>query len=173
MSAEQTASLNALREQIGARWQTLAPRERRLVTAAAWLLGLTLVFMLGVRPAWKTLQQAPGQMREVDALLDDMNRQAAEVKLLRQLPPVPPAQAEASLRSATERLGAGASLRMQPDRVLVTLSKVPGPALAEWLREVRASARARAIEANVAQSEPGLYSGSVTLVLGAPPASQR
>src|SRR5690606_17818176 len=112
-------------------------------------------------------------MREVDTVLDEMNRQAAEVKVLRQLPPVPPAQAEGMLRSATERLGQGATLRMQPDRILVTLSKVPGPELAEWLREIRASARARVIEANVAQAEPGAYSGSLTLVLGAPASSAR
>lgn len=173
MSAEQTASFQALREQLRARWQTMAPRERRLVTVAAWLLGVTLVVMLGVRPAWKTLQEAPVQMREIDAVLDEMNRQAAEVKQLRQLPPVPPAQAETLLRSATERLGPGATLRMQTDRVLVTLSKVPGPELAEWLREIRSSARARAVEANVAQAEPGAYSGSITLVLGAPASSMR
>ena len=171
--AEQTAtasSLNDLRAQLKARWAAMAPRERRMLTVMAWLLGITLVLLLGVRPAWKTLQQTPVQLREVNAVLEDMQRQAAEVKTLRQMPVVPPAQAEAALRSATERLGEGAKIRVLPDRTVVTLTKVAGADLAQWLAEARANARARPVEANFAQIEPGVYSGTISVVLpGAAP----
>lgn len=170
--AEQSASssLNELRAQWSARWAAMAPRERRMVTVVAWLAGITLVFLVGVRPAWKTLQQTPAQLREVDAVLEDMRRQAAEVKALRQMPVVPPAQAEAALRSATERLGDSARLRMQPDRAVITFNKVAGADLVQWLGEVRSSARARPVEANFAQVEPGVYSGTISVVLpGAAP----
>lgn len=173
--AEQTASspLQDLRAQLTARWAAMAPRERRLVTAMAWLAGLTLLFLVGVRPAWKSLQQTPTQLREANAVLDDMQRQAAEVKALRQMPVVPPAQAEAALRSATERLGEGAKIRQMPDRAVVTLTKVAGADLVQWLAEVRSSARARAIEANFAQVEPGVYSGTISVVLpGVAPAGR-
>ncbi|HIV69565.1 MAG TPA: type II secretion system protein M [Candidatus Aquabacterium excrementipullorum] len=163
--AEQTASLNEMRAQLTARWAAMAPRERRMVTVMAWLLGITLVFLLGVRPAWKTLQQTPVQLREVNAVLEDMQRQANEVKTLRQMPVVPPAQAEAALRSATERLGESGKLRLQPDRAVVTFTKVAGADLAQWLAEVRSSARARPVEANFAQVEPGVYSGTISVVL--------
>lgn len=165
--AEQTASspLQGLRAQLTARWAAMAPRERQLVTVMAWLAAITLLFLIGVRPAWKTLQQTPVQLREVNAVLEDMQRQAAEVKALRQAPVVPPAQAEAALRSATERLGEGAKIRMLPDRATVTLTKVGGADLAQWLADVRANARARAVEANFAQVEPGVYSGTVSVVL--------
>lgn len=166
--AEQTASsssLNELRAQLTARWAAMAPRERRMVTVMAWLAGITLLFLVGVRPAWKTLQQTPMQLREVNAVLEDMQRQAAEVKTLRQMPVVPPAQAEAALRSATERLGEGAKIRLLPDRAVVTLTKVAGADLAQWLADVRASARARPVEANFAQVEPGVYSGTISVVL--------
>ena len=63
------------------------------------------------RPAWRTLKQTPDQLKEVNAVLDDMRRQAEEVKVMRALPPVPPAQAQAALQSATDRLGEGARLR--------------------------------------------------------------
>lgn len=163
----QTASLNALRGQFLSRWQAMAPRERQMVTLAAWALGLTLLVLVGIRPAVRTLQQAPIQLNEVNATLDDMRRQAEEVRLLKQLPPVPPAQAQAALQSATERLGPAATLRVQQDRVIVTFNKVPGGQLAEWLSEVRSAARARPVEANLAESEVGAYSGSVTLSMTA------
>lgn len=164
MSA-QMASFDAARGQALAKWQALAPRERQMITVMAWAVGLTLLFMVGIRPAWRSLQQTPVQLREVNAVLDDMRRQADEVKALRQLPPVPPSQAEAALNSATERLGEGARLSLQTDRATVTLTKVSGGRLGEWLQEVRSSARVRPIEANLIQVSPGVYSGTVTLAM--------
>lgn len=158
-------ALNDARAELTARWQALAPRERQMVAVMGWLAVLTLLFMVGIRPAWKSLQQTPAQLKAVDGVLDDMRRQADEARQLRQLPKVPPAQAEAALYSATQRLGGGANLRVQADRATVTLVKVSGPLLAEWLQEVRTSARARALEANLIQVVPGAYSGSITLGL--------
>lgn len=163
----QAESLKALRGQLLSRWQAMAPRERQMVTVAAWALGLALLVLVGVRPAVRTLKEAPVQISEVNATLDDMKRQADEVRVLRQLPAVPPAQAQAALQSATDRLGPAATLRVQADRVVVTFNKVPGNQLAEWLIEVRAGARARPLEANLAESEPGAYTGTLTLALTA------
>lgn len=162
-----SGAMNEALAEIKTRWQALAPRERQMVAVMGWLAVLTLLIMVGIRPAWKSLQQTPVQLKEVDGVLDDMRRQADESRQLRQLPKVPPAQAEAALYSATQRLGAGANLRVQADRATVTLVKVSGPLLAEWLQEVRTSARARALEANLIQVVPGAYSGSITLGLPA------
>ncbi len=93
--------------------------------------------------------------------------------MLRQMPAVPTSQAEAALQTATERLGEGARLRLQPDRAVVLLTRVPGARLVAWLAEVRAGARARPIEANIAQVEPGVYSGSISVVLTGAPAASR
>lgn len=161
------ASLQVLRGQLLSRWQAMAPRERQMITIAAWVLGLTLLVLVGIRPAVRTLQQSPAQLNEINATLDDMRRQADEVRALRQLPAVPPAQAQAALQSATERMGPSITLSVQADRVVAKLTKVPGGQLAEWLSEVRASARARPLEANIAETEPGAYSGSITLALTA------
>ena len=73
MSAEQTSSTSQLQDalaQVRARWAALAPRERQMITVMGWLLGLTLLFLIGVRPAWKTLQQAPAQLREVSERIE-------------------------------------------------------------------------------------------------------
>lgn len=164
--SKQASSLQDLRKQWQTRWAAMAPRERQMATIAAWLLAVTLLVLVGIRPAWKTLSQAPTQLRELDGQLDQMRRLAEESQALRQRPPVPPLQAEAALRSATERLGAGAKLSLQGDRATLTLTKVPGDALATWLDEARGAARAKPMEAGLMQVEPGVYSGNISLALG-------
>lgn len=172
MSA-QIEQLKAQLAPLRAKWQTLAPRERQLLSVMAWAIGVTVMFLVAVKPAWKTLQQTPAQLREVQAVLDVMRKQAEEVKAMRSQPPVPPVQAQAALQSATDRLGDGARLRLQSDRAVLSLDKVEGAALASWLAEVRSSARVRPLEANLSQVEGGAYSGTVTLLLSMPSGASR
>lgn len=159
------SSLDATKAQLQARWQAMAPRERQLVTLMLWALVITLVVLVGVRPAWRTLKDTPAQLREVNAQLDTMRSLADETRRLRQQPPVSPAQAEAALRSATTRLGDAATINLQGDRATVTFNKVSGSRLAEWLQESRVSARVRPLEASLIQVSPGSYSGTVTVAL--------
>lgn len=147
-----------------AQWAGMAVRERRLIALALGLVGLALVWMIAVQPAWRTLRELPAQIDTLDLQLQQMQRLAAESRELRQLPPVPAAQAEAALRGATARLGANASLNLQGDRAILTLNGVEGSALAAWLGEVRSAARARPDEAKLSRGPNG-YSGSVTLTL--------
>lgn len=164
--SSQASSLDALRQQWQAKWAAMAPRERQMATIAAWLTVLALLVLIGIRPAWRTLSAAPAQLRELDAQLDQMRRLADEAQMLRQRPPVPPAQSEAALRSATERLGAAAKLNLQGDRATLTLNHVSGDALATWLDEARGAARAKPTEAGLMQVEPGVYSGNIVLAMG-------
>lgn len=163
------ASLQELRQ----KWQAMAPRERQLLTAAGWLLGLTLLVMVGVRPAWTTLAQAPAQLREADARLDQMRKYADEARQLKARPPVAPAQAEAALKSATDRLGGGAALAIQGDRATLTLTKVTGEALAAWLDEARRAARVKPMEAALIQISTGVYSGTLTVAMAPGPGGGR
>lgn len=163
--AKQFVQLEALRAQWQSTWSAMAPRERQLLSVAAALAMLTLVVMVGVRPAVKSLAQTPAQLRELDAQLDQMRREAEEARVLKQRPPVPPVQAEAALKAATERLGDGARLMTQGDRATVNLTGVSGKALASWLDEVRSGARARPVEAALQQSAVGVYNGTITLAL--------
>jgi general secretion pathway protein M len=172
MSA-QIEQLKAQLAPLRAKWLALAPRERQMLGVMGCAIGVTVLFMVAVKPAWKTLQQTPAQLREAQAVLDDMRKQAEEVKAMRSQPPVPPVQAQASLQSATDRLGEGARLRMQSDRAVLSLDKVSGAALASWLSEVRSSARVRPLEANLSQVEGGAYSGTVTLSLSTPSGASR
>jgi general secretion pathway protein M len=166
MSNQALSSFESLRQAWQAKWSAMAPRERQMALAAAWLAGLTLLILVGIRPAWRTLHETPAQLRELDAQLDQMRRLADETQLLKQRPPVPPAQSEAALKSATDRLGPGAKLSLQGDRATLTLNKVSGDALATWLDEARGAARVRPVEAGLMQVEPGVYSGNIVVTLG-------
>ena len=155
-----------LRQAWQTQWAGMSVGERRLLTAAAWLAALTLLVMLGVRPAWRTLQSVPTQMQAVETELAFMRQQADEAQKLRQHPPVPPVQAEASLQAATARLGASANLSRQGDRIVLNFQGVSGEALATWLEEVRVGARARPLEAAWQLGAEGAYQGTATLSLG-------
>ena len=146
------------------RWQALAPRERLGVALGLGLLGLFLVWRLGVQPALKTLRTAPIQQAALDAQWSQMQRLAAEAVELRALPPVEPAQADAALQAATARLGNAARLQRSGERLSVTFTSVEPAAMMAWLSEVRAAARARVIEAQLGRTGNG-YSGTLVLTL--------
>lgn len=146
------------------RWRALAPREQRLVALAVTLVALAAAWSLLVAPAWRTVRAAPAEIDRLDRQLQDMQRLATEARELRRTPPLPPAQAEAALRAATERLGERARLVLAGDRATVTFTGVDSAQLRDWLAEVRVGARARPLEAQLVRSGGG-FNGTVVLAL--------
>lgn len=167
-TATPLASLAALRRQLESRWATLAPRERRLLLAAGSVIGLALVWLLLVQPAWRTLRDTPARLEAVELQLQQMQRLAAEARELRSLPAVGSTQAEAALQAATARLGPNAKLSLQGERATLSVNGVAGEALVVWLGEVRSAARARPDEAQLSRGANG-YTGSVVLGLARAP----
>ena len=146
-------------------WSALSFRDRRAAALAAAVLGLFLVWSVAVQPAWHTLSRAPAELDAVDAQLQGMQRLASEAGELRATPPVPLAQATAALQVATARLGDQGKLSMQGERAVLTLTGVGTSALAGWLSEARAGARARPVEATLNRGPQG-YNGTLVLSLG-------
>jgi general secretion pathway protein M len=159
------APLGNVRDQLGLRWNSLALRERRGLAIALVLLGVFVVWLVAVQPAWRTLRAAPAQLDALDAQWQQMQRLAAETRELRAAPPVAPAQGAAALRSATEALGDRARLALQGDRATLTLSGVGGERIAAWLAEARTAARARSVDAQLTRGPQG-YSGTIIVTLG-------
>jgi general secretion pathway protein M len=147
------------------RWETLAPRERVMVAAMGGALAFLLVWMIAVRPAWRTLEQAPAQRMQADLALLQLQALAAEAKQLRALPPVPQAQAEQVLKSATERLGGKAKLAVQSEKATLTLTGATGEDLRQWLVEARGGAHARPVEATLTRAGDG-YNGTLVVAIG-------
>lgn len=149
-------------------WNRLARREQRLVLVAATLIGLALLWLVAIRPAWTTLRQAPAQLDALDVQLQAMQRLAAEARELRAAPTIPPAQSGAALQAATERLGDEARLTVQGERAVLSVTGIDGESLRSWLVEVRSGARARPIEAQLARGPNG-FTGTVTLAIAGAP----
>lgn len=156
--------LAAVRAQLRARWRSLGQRERRLVAVLAAVIGVALVWLIFVQPAWRTLRSAPAEIDRLEAQLQQMRREAAESQSLRSAPRINLAQASAALRASTDRLGDRGKLQVLGDRATLTLTNADGDQLRRWLAEARSGARARPVEANLTRGPQG-HSGTLVVAL--------
>jgi general secretion pathway protein M len=156
MTARWAAFTAPLRE----RWQALAPRERSIVAALGWLLGLLLLWFVAIAPALRSLHTTPARLDELDKQLQQMQHLAGEAAALRALPPVGGLQSQAALKAATDALGPAARLILGGDRATITFTNATGTQVRDWLAEARSAARVRPIEANLTRGPQG-YSGTV------------
>jgi general secretion pathway protein M len=156
-----------LSERLAVWWQSMAPRERKAVGVAAWLLGLALLWWVLLGPAITTLRGAPAKHAELDAQLAQMQRMAASAQQLSEQnnTPVPSrGAAQSSLEQATKPLGATAQISVQGDRAILTLRGTPPDALALWLSQVRVNARLLPISAQLdRRSNPEGWHGQITV----------
>jgi general secretion pathway protein M len=159
------AAWSARSEPVRQWWQTLAPREQRGLVWAMAALALLVVVMVFIRPAWRTLQEAPKQLTEVESQLQHMQQLAREAQQLKATPAVSLAQSTDALKASTDRMGAVARLNLQGAQASVTFNGVTPEAFTDWLREVRTVARVRVSEAQLARTGT-TYSGTVLVTLG-------
>lgn len=133
-----------LRQRLGAILEGLSPREQRAARLAAWVVGLGLLWWVGLAPAVNTLRHAGARHAKLNAELAQMQAHAASAEVLRSQNATPPPGREAALRAleeATRQLGAGARLTLQGDSATVAMRDIPPGALAQWLQQVRINAR--------------------------------
>jgi general secretion pathway protein M len=165
MNATTATPPSDVRSLFAQRWTALAVRERLMVVLMGSALPFLVVWLVAVRPAWRTLSTAPALRSQADAQLFAMQALADEAKQLRALPPVPQGQAEQVLKSATERLGAKGKLTVQAERATLSLTGATGEDIRQWLTEARGGARARPIEATLTRSGEG-YNGTLIVAIG-------
>ncbi|NMK48541.1 type II secretion system protein GspM [Achromobacter sp. Bel] len=122
------------------RYEALAPRERRLVTGAAALLGSAMVFVTLIEPPLNTVRKLQAELpalRTQAASVADLTSQARSVRQRSAAPTAsmpPPAELGASLERAG--LPAGMWTLGQPESgtgVQLTLNQAPSSALLRWL----------------------------------------
>ena len=155
-----------LRVRATAAWRARAPRERIALAVAASALIALVVWALFVAPALATLRSSPQQLEALETQLLQMRGMAVEVRDLRNMTPVAAAQAGLAIKTAVERHGDKVRLTLQPDRALITLINVSPEQLRALLVEVRSTARARAVEAQLNRVPAG-YSGTLVFSMGA------
>ena len=160
------SAITNTRDQLQARYAKLDARERQMVVVIAGLLAFLLVWLILVRPAWKTLDEAPALREQADAQLLQVQAIAIEAKQWRALPPVPQVVAEQVLKSATDNLGAKAKISVQGDRATLSVTGINGEDLRTWLIQARGGARARPVEASLTRAGDG-YNGTLVVAIGA------
>ena len=161
------SAITDTRAQLQARYAKLDARERQMVVVIGGLLAFLLVWLVLVRPAWKTLDEAPALREQADAQLLQMQAISTEAKLLRALPPVSESVAEQVLKSATDDLGGKAKLSVQGNRATLTVTGINGEDLRKWLIQARGGARARPVEATLTRAGDG-YNGTLVVAIGSP-----
>ncbi|MDH0864180.1 type II secretion system protein GspM [Mitsuaria sp. GD03876] len=159
-------SLTTMRRDLEARWAAAAPRERLIARVAAAFIGLLLLWLVALAPAWSTLSKAPGELDRLDRELRQMRAMAQQTQALKQAVPVSAEQSAAALRAATARLGPQAELTITGTQAQLRLRGVSGAALAMWIGEARQGARARPQEAELQSTAQG-YMGRIALLLPA------
>lgn len=156
------------RAALGARWNTLAAREKTLVLAAAALVAGALLWWVALAPALATLRSAEAQHRALDAQVERMVRLQLQAQAMQAQPRQGYDEALRQLEQAIRgQLGTTARYAIAADRVTVTLMGASGQALAQWLSQVRVNARALPGEARLTRNANGSWDG--TLVLTLPP----
>jgi general secretion pathway protein M len=162
-------------ERLAVWWQNLAPRERKAVTLASWLMGLALLWWVLLGPAVQTLRKAGDQHATLDAQIAQMQRMAASAQQLRgqnSAPTPSRGAAQSALAQATGSLGATGQVSVQGDRAILTLRGASPEALAQWLSQVRVNARLTPIDAQIdRRGNPAGWHGQITVAgpgLGSP-----
>lgn len=157
----------SLGDRWASKWESMAPRERRMVSIAAWVVGLALLWWVALGPAMQTLRKAPAQHAALDAQLAQMQSLAATAEQMRgqnNAPTPSRGAAQSSLEQATRQIGDTAQVNIQGDKAILTLRGTPPQALAGWLNQVRVNARLVPVNAQLERTNnPDGWRGQITV----------
>jgi general secretion pathway protein M len=150
------------------RWAALARREKLMVAAATAVVAIAALWILAIGPALATLRHSDEQRRVLDAQLQRIMTLQAQAQSLQSQPKQNYEEASRQLElSVRQALGPSARLSIQGERATVTLTGTAPDALAQWLAQARANARAIPAEAHLVRSGNGMWEGNVVLTLPA------
>ena len=149
------------------KWAQLSRREQAMVTIAALLLGVTLLWSVGLKPALSTLRTAPSQRDAAQATQARLQSLALEATQLRSGAAAAGVQADpmrtqdSGLDDATRALvrtalGGSANLEAQGRFVTVTFDGASADQLRQALRALRSRLRAQLVEAELTPTSGGV-----------------
>jgi general secretion pathway protein M len=150
-----------------ARWHGTSAREQRLLLIAAAVVGLALLWWVGLAPALNRLTTADQQRGALDAQWLQMQELQVQAKALQAKPLLSATDARRMLDASVAPLGTAVQLADAGDQVRVTVKGLPPEALAQWLSTARQNARAVPSEAKLVRNAAGTWDGSLVLSLNA------
>lgn len=155
---------------VRSRWQQLAPREQSLISIAALLLAVLVVWWVLVSPALRVVRQSDQQTQTLQARLQRMQSLQAQAQALQGRPVIGFDEAVRALERVTQdTLADTARLTLVGERASVTVQGSSADALSQWLTQARLNARAVPLEAQLQREDSD--QGAVwrgTLVLDLP-----
>jgi general secretion pathway protein M len=146
-------------------WQRASKREQGLLSLAAAVVVVGLIWWVGLAPALKVIKAAPAQNLALDAQLQTMKQLQAQAIDLRAQAPLTAEGARAALEQSVKSLGVGAKMAVQAERVTVTLNDLAPDLLAQWLSVARQNARMAPKEAHLKRNDKGGWDGTLVLQL--------
>ena len=141
-----------------------------MLLGAIAVVALTLLWLLLLAPALRTLRTAPAQAQQLDTQLQRMQSLQAQAQALQQQAAMSYDDAVRALNLATKQtLGTSAQISISGERATITLQSTGSDALAQWLAQVRLNARTTPVEARLTRvATPAGVSWSGVLVMGLP-----
>lgn len=147
-----TGALN-LSQQLQARWNALAGRERRMLLAAAAVVAGAVLWWLALAPALATLRAAQAQHLALDAQLQRMQGLQSQARALQSQPKMSGDDAQRMLAALLKQTLPGtAQMSVTGDRATVTLKGASADALAQWITQARINAKAIPAEVRLVRS---------------------
>ena len=158
--------MNAQVQQLRARFNALASREKLMVAGAAVVILLALVWLVAIGPALATLRTADQQRRTLDMQMQRMAALKAQAQSLQSQPKPNRDEALRQLeQSVRQRLGTAGRMTISGDRVTVALTGVPPDALSQWLAQARSAAHTLPSDAHLTRNASGQWEGTLVLIL--------
>ncbi len=141
------------------RWMDLSGRERLGLGLALLVLGLALLWSLGVAPAWRQWQQGQAQTQALQTQWQGMQALQAQASALSAQSRVRPEEAARLLQTSLSTLGPGAMMTVNGDLATVQIKGASAAAVSQWLAQARVQAQALPVQARLGRSAASGSSG--------------
>lgn len=151
---------------LGDAWRQRSPHERRILAAVAIAVAAILLATFAWLPLERQRARLAAELPKLRGSIAALERDAAEVKRLRALPPAPPRGASPLAALATDAGGLpGARITVMDERrVRVSGGDVGFASLLEWLRAAQATHGMRVESAQLeALAAPGRVRAEIVL----------
>ncbi|MGA8009413.1 MAG: type II secretion system protein GspM [Thiomonas sp.] len=149
------------------RWATMSRRERVLTGSAAVVVLGALLWMLAIRPAWRTLQTAPQRIVSLQQQLQALQQDGQQIAVLRNAPTAPAFSGDLQpvILAWFKRVDPKATVEAQvlPGEVTLQITALRPASLAALGQTARRDWSAQVDGADLKRDQGGLLSGTVHL----------
>jgi general secretion pathway protein M len=139
-----------MKAQLLARWQAFSPRDQRVLSTLAGVIGLLVFISLAVTPALNTMRDSDNRRVQIAQQQAQMLALQAQAQALQTRTVLSRDEALRQLQSITPNKYM--QLQTQGTRVSVQLKAMPAADLALWLAQARQQAQTLPTEANLTRN---------------------